>query len=213
MKTSPLLRAESEATLSLETNYHRPFLPHSPKQALNRLFLSELANRYDSEKRQSRVLSQMAEAATCVHLKKLLRLHAWETEGQVMKLQCVFEALEEEVQETCSAVSMALLTEAERITDVFRADSPALNTALVYAAQKIEHDEMAVYGALREWAVLMSHKEAALILEQLLDEEKRTYQSLIKMARFHCNKEALNVFHAEDFYCDKYGHEFAKVRM
>lgn len=174
-------------------------------KALTGLFLEELSVRYDSEQQQAGGLSKIAAAATCPHLQKLLFAHHGETESHVEKLGQVFKALGEEVKGATCEITAELLRGCE-IAATKHHGSPALNAALIACAQKIEHQEIASYGCLREWAVLMGSQETA----GLLDQEKSANQSLIKLARFRCNKEALSEAGNTFSSSDRFGHEIVK---
>ena len=91
--------------------------------------------------------------------------------------------------ETCEA-TVGLIEEAEEIASDFKG-SPAINAALVCAAQKIEHYEIASYGCLHEWAKLLGNDEAAALLEEILEEEKSANDGLTELARATCNEQAL----------------------
>lgn len=174
-------------------------------KALTGLFLEELSVRYDSEQQQAGGPSKIAAAATCPHLQKLLFAHHGETGSHVEKLGQVFKALGEEVKGATCEITAALLRGCE-ITATKHHGSPALNAALIACAQKIEHQEIASYGCLREWVVLMGSQETA----GLLDQEKSANQSLIKLARFRCNKEALSEAGNTFSSSDRFGHEIVK---
>lgn len=180
-------------------------------KALQQLLIDELKLRYHSEEQQVAGLPRIAEIATCLHLQKLIQSHQGETEGHIQKLAHVFRAFQTEISVRPCEVTAALLRECDHMTAAFQ-QSPAINAALIAVAQKIEHCEIASYGCLREWAVLLENKEASGLLEELLDQEKAANQSLIKLARFRCNKEALSDTDAADLYCDRYGHETAKSK-
>jgi ferritin-like metal-binding protein YciE len=85
---------------------------------------------------------------------------------------------------------VGLLKEGDEIASDFKG-SPAINAALISAAQKVEHHEMASYGALRAWAGLLGKKEAADLLLEILGEEKAANDALSALARASINKEAL----------------------
>ena len=159
-------------------------------KTLNDLFLEELADIYDAEKRTLKALPYMARAATCNKLKAAIESHLEETEGHVATLEQVFECFDLKPKgQTCEA-TVGLLEEAEEIAADFE-DSPAINAALVCAAQKIEHYEIASYGCLQEWARLLGNEEAADLLGEILEEEKRANESLTELAKTTCNVEAL----------------------
>jgi ferritin-like metal-binding protein YciE len=159
-------------------------------KTLKDLFLDELADMYDAEHRIVKALPKMAKAATCPDLKEAIQSHLRETEGHVKKLQQVFQCFGEKAKgKTCEA-TVGLLAEGDEIAADFKG-SPAINAALISAAQKVEHYEMASYGCLHEWAGLLGNKEAAGFLQEILDEEKAANESLTKLALAKCNQEAL----------------------
>ena len=159
-------------------------------KTLEDLFLEELADIYDAETRLVKALPKMVKAATCEELKEAIEAHLEETEGHVITLQQVFECFDIEAKgETCEA-TVGLIEEAEEIADDFKG-SPAINAALVCAAQKIEHYEIASYGCLHEWARLLGNEEAAELLHEILEDEKRANEALTELARATCNEQAL----------------------
>ena len=159
-------------------------------KTLKDLFLDELADMYDAEKRIVKALPKMAKAATCTDLKEAMEKHLQETQGHVKKLEQVFQAFGEKAAgQTCEATK-GLLEEGDEIAAEFK-DSPAINAALIAAAQKVEHYEIASYGCLHEWAGLLGNQEAAELLEEILDEEKAANEELTKLAVAQSNDEAL----------------------
>jgi ferritin-like metal-binding protein YciE len=118
---------------------------------LKDLFLDEVADMYDAEKRIVKALPKMAKAATCDKLKEAFESHLKETEGHVTKLEQVFEAFGQKAKgKTCKA-TVGLLEEGDEIASDFKG-SPVINAALISAGQKVEHYEIASYGCLHEWA-------------------------------------------------------------
>ena len=157
---------------------------------LKDLFLDELADMYDAEKRITKALPKMAKAATCTDLKGAILSHLKETEGHVTKLEQVFRSFDLKAKgKTCEA-TVGLLEEGDEIAAEFKG-SPAINAALISAAQKVEHYEMASYGCLHEWAGLLGNEEAAGLLLEILGEEKAANETLTKLARASSNEEAL----------------------
>lgn len=175
-------------------------------KSLKELFLDQLANRYDSESQLTRGMPVMVEAATSIHLQKLMRSHLEGNKQHVEKLRMIFKTFDRAVTGTKCAVTEGLLKECHRMVFCFKG-SPVINAALVAASQKIKHFEIASYGCLHEWAGLLDNGEAVGLLEELLREEKTANQSLIKLARFRCNKEALAEAGREINRCDIYGHK------
>ncbi len=159
-------------------------------KTLQELFLSELADMYDAEKRIVKALPKMAKAATCTDLKGAIERHLQETLGHVTKLEQVFQCFDMGAKgKTCEATK-GLLEEGDEIAADFKG-SPAINAAIIAAAQKVEHYEMASYGCLHEWAGLLGNKKAASLLEKILDEEKAANEGLTKLAVAKSNPEAL----------------------
>ena len=159
-------------------------------KALKDLFMDELADMYDAERRIVKALPKMAKAVTCPDLREAIQSHLKETEGHVKKLEEVFQSFDEKAKgQTCEA-TVGLLEEGDEIAKEFKG-SPALNAALISAAQKVEHYEIASYGCLHEWAGLLGNTEAADLLEEILDEEKAANEKLTQLARAGNNEEAL----------------------
>ncbi len=159
-------------------------------KTLRNLFLDELADMYDAERRVAKALPKMVKAATSSELKTALASHREETEGHVKTLEGVFACFDVKAKgQTCEA-TVGLLEEAEEIMAAYKG-SPAINAALICAAQKVEHYEMATYGCLREWAGLLGNEKAAGMLQEILDDEAACNEALTKLARADSNDDAL----------------------
>ena len=159
-------------------------------KTLKDLFLDELADMYDAEQRIAKALPKMAKAATCDDLKEAFQSHLKETEGHVKKLAQVFQCFDKKAKgKTCEA-TVGLLKEGNEIAAEFKG-SPAINAALIGAAQKVEHYEIASYGCLHEWAELLDNQKAAALLQQILDQEKHANEALNELAHSSLNEEAL----------------------
>ena len=159
-------------------------------KTLEDLFLDSLADMYYAENQLVKGLPKMAKAATNEQLRSAFEAHLTETEGHVTKLEQVFQCFDEEAKgKTCEATK-GLLEEGDEIADDFKG-SPAINAALISAAQKVEHYEIASYGCLHEWAALLGNDEAAELLEQILEEEKAANEGLTLLALDKNNEEAL----------------------
>jgi ferritin-like metal-binding protein YciE len=159
-------------------------------KTLQDLFFNELSDIYDAERRIAKALPKMAKAATSAPLKKAFELHLKQTEGHVVKVGQVFECFDRKAKgKTCEA-TVGLLKEGEEMVASFEG-SPAINAALIAAAQKVEHYEMATYGCLHEWAILLGNKKAASLLQEILDEEGETNKSLTALARTSSNEDAM----------------------
>jgi ferritin-like metal-binding protein YciE len=159
-------------------------------KTLKDLFLDELADMYDAERRITKSLPKMAKAATCPDLRKAVEFHLKETEGHIKKLEQVFKSFGMKAKgKTCEA-TVGLLEEGDQIAREFKG-SPAINAALISVAQKVEHYEIASYGCLHEWSELLGNKAAASLLKQILDQEKGANESLNELAHSSVNREAL----------------------
>jgi len=160
-------------------------------KTLKELFLSQLADMYDAENRIVKALPKIAKAATCNHLRDAFFSHLKETEGHVEKLEQVFHSFDIEKPRTqkCPA-TVGLLEEGDEMASEFKG-SPAINAALIAAAQKVEHYEMATYGCLCEWATLLDNEEAAALLQEILEQEKAANAKLNELALTRSNQEAL----------------------
>ena len=149
---------------------------------LKDLFLDELADMYDAERRIAKALPKMAKAATCDKLTKALQAHLKETEGHVKKLEKVFQSFQTKAKgKTCKA-TVGLVEEANDLAADFKG-SPAINAGLISAAQRVEHYEMAAYGATRAMAEQLRHTEVAGLLQETLDEENAAAEKLTEIAK------------------------------
>jgi ferritin-like metal-binding protein YciE len=159
-------------------------------KTLKDLFLAQLADMYDAEQRIVKALPKLAKAATCTHLRDAFLSHLRETEGHVKKLEQVFQSFDEKPQAVKCPATVGLLEEGDQIASEFKG-SPAINAALISAAQKVEHYEMASYGCLHTWAELLDNAEAAALLEEILAQERAANAALKDLALTRSNKEAL----------------------
>ncbi len=159
-------------------------------RTLQHLFLDELADRYDAEKRLVIAMPKMIKAATCTHLQKLLQSHLKETERHVKTLAKVFKSFGEKPRLNKCEATIGLLKEGDEVVSDNKG-WPVLNAAIISVAQKLEHYEIATYGCLRGWARLLGNKEAAGLLQEILVEEKAANHALSELARSRSNLEAL----------------------
>jgi ferritin-like metal-binding protein YciE len=160
-------------------------------KTLNNLFHDELQDIYDAEHRISKALPKMAKAATDSALKEAFTAHLEETRNQITKVEQVFKIIGEKAKRKTCQATVGLLKEGDEIAEEF-ADSPAINAALISAAQKVEHYEIATYGCLREWAGLLGRGDAVKILDSILKEEEAADDKLTEVGRSCSNDEALN---------------------
>ncbi len=159
-------------------------------KTLHDLFLCELTDIYDAERRIVKALPKMAKAATCKDLKEALHTHLKESEEHIHKLEQIFASIDEKPKGKECAATVGILKEAEKTASEFK-DSPTLDAALISAAQKMEHYEIASYGCLHEWADMLDHQEAMDLLNDILEEEKDANYALTNLARASSNEKAL----------------------
>ena len=165
-------------------------------KTLQDLFLDELADMHDAEMRLTKALPKMARTATHVELSEAIDSHFEETEEQVKKLVRIFAAFGKKARgKKCRAMA-GLLDEVDEIISG-NTGSPTINAALIAAAQKVEHYEIASYGCLREWARLLDNEQAEELLQEILDEEEAADQTLTQLARARSNAAALEGQQAE----------------
>lgn len=158
-------------------------------KGLDTLFHETLKDIYYAERKILKALPKMARGAQDPKLKAAFTKHKDETEGQIERLQKVFEIIGKPARgKTCDAIE-GILAEGEEILEEFKGQ-PALDAGLVAAAQAVEHYEMARYGALKSWATALGLTEAAALLEETLSEEKKTDSDLTKLGQGAINETA-----------------------
>src|SRR5436190_8547332 len=158
-------------------------------QGLQKLFEHQLADLYYVEKQLVKQLPKMAEKAVNEELAEAFNAHASETEGQITRLDKVYELIGRAPKgKKCEAMD-GILAEARELMEEF-ADDPALDAAMVCAAQKVEHYEITSYGSLCAFAEQLGLDEVCDELEAILDEEKATDQKLSRLAETTLNIEA-----------------------
>ena len=156
---------------------------------LQELFLDELADVLNAEQQLLKALPKMAKAAEAAELREAFESHLQETEGHVTRLEEVAEGLGEKLKKKTCAAMKGLIEEARDLMQEQK-DSSALDAALIAAAQKVEHYEIASYGTLCAWAKQMGHDEAAQILGETLEEEKAADEKLTSIAESTANAKA-----------------------
>jgi ferritin-like metal-binding protein YciE len=131
----------------------------------------------------------MAKAASSDQLRNAFEKHHDETEGHIERLEKIFDLLGKPARgKKCDAIE-GILDEGEEIMDEYK-DAPALDAGLLAAAQAVEHYEISRYGTLKSWADKLSMNEAVKLLDQTLTEEKKTDDTLSKIAVSAVNAEA-----------------------
>ena len=148
---------------------------------LNELFLEELADIYDAEKQLVKALPKMAQAAHSQELQSAFEDHLEQTQQHVQRVEEVFRIFDAKAKgKKCEAMA-GLIEEAEDIMKEETTEA-VMDAALIAAAQKVEHYEIATYGCLRTWAELLGKDDALDLLEETLNEEKDVDESLTDIA-------------------------------
>lgn len=159
-------------------------------KGLEDLFLDGLKDIYYAEKKILKALPKMAKGAESEELSAAFEKHRMETEGQVDRLERVFELIGETPKaKTCPAIDGILEEGSEVLTEYKGA--PALDAGLIGAAQAVEHYEIARYGTLVAWAGLLGHSEVVELLNATLDEESATDEALTELGEGGANDRAM----------------------
>ncbi len=157
--------------------------------SLQDLYVQELRDLLHAEKQLLKALPKMAKAASSPKLSTAFEDHLEQTRGHVDRLEQLFEKLGASPKgKKCKAME-GLIEEGEDMMDL-EAEPPVLDAALIAAAQRVEHYEMAGYGCVRTFARLLGHEDAALLLQQTLDEEAAADKKLTELAETIVNIEA-----------------------
>ena len=158
-------------------------------KSLHDLFVEELKDMYDGEKRITRALPKMARAAGSSELQTAFKSHLKETERQVTRLEEVFRTIGQKPRgKKCDGI-MGIVEEGNHAMEEL--DGPVLDAALIAGAQKVEHYEIASYGTLAYFADMLGHRQAKALLGQTLEEEKAADGKLSKIAKSKVNRRAL----------------------
>ena len=156
------------------------------------LLIEDLRDIYHAEKQIARALPKLAKAAHSETLRQAFEQHVEETKGQIERLEQVFEELDTRTRgKHCDAME-GLISEAREILEM-GLEPEVQDAALLAAAQKVEHYEIASYGTLHAYATACGLDKVAQLLEETLNEEKSTDQKLNKLAIADINKKALEV--------------------
>jgi ferritin-like metal-binding protein YciE len=154
----------------------------SQVNTIENLFVEELKDLYSAENQITKTLPKLVEAATSPDLKKAFEHHLKETEGQVVRLEKAFKLLGTSPKgKTCDGMKGILSEGAEVLHETSAGD--IRDAALISAAQRVEHYEMAAYGSVRAYAEKLDQKEIAGLLQDTLEEEKAADKKLTEIAQ------------------------------
>jgi ferritin-like metal-binding protein YciE len=156
---------------------------------LHDAFLDELRDTYDAEKQLTKALPKLAKAASNTELRAAFETHLEETQGQIARLEQVFESLDEKARgKHCDGIAGIIEEGKSMMEEDF--DETTMDACLIAAGQRAEHYEMAAYGTLVAWAQALGHTDAAQLLQQTLDEEKAADKKLSGLAEGGINQDA-----------------------
>jgi ferritin-like metal-binding protein YciE len=158
---------------------------------LEKLLIDELKDLYSAEHQITKALPKMVKGAASPDLQTALENHLKETEGQVARLEQIAEILGRSLKgKTCEGMK-GVLTEGASVLEGIASGS-VRDAGIISAAQRVEHYEMAGYGAVREYAALLGLTEVTALLDETLKEEKAADQKLTKISK-GVNSEAMSV--------------------
>lgn len=152
-------------------------------ESLHELFIEELKDLYSAEQQILETLPNMIEEANSPELKRAFKEHLDQTRGHVKRLDQIFDELGDDVDredKTCKGMR-GILKDNEELLDS-HAETAVLDAGMIAGAQRVEHYEIAGYGTVKVFALLLSHKNWASLLGQTLEEEKQTDQKLSQIA-------------------------------
>jgi len=149
--------------------------------SLEDLFLQELKDTYDAEKQILKALPKMAKAVESEELRAAMEEHHAVTEKQVERLEEIFQMLDKPARgKKCLAMEGLLKEGSELLKE--DAEPAVLDAAIIAAAQKVEHYEIAAYGTLATYAEILGYEDAKELLGETLEEEKETDEALTEVA-------------------------------
>jgi ferritin-like metal-binding protein YciE len=157
---------------------------------LQKLFLNELQDLYHAEQQLTRALPKMARSANSKQLKEAFETHLKQTEAHVDRLEKVFELIDQTPKAKVCHGMKGLIEEGSEILEE-EGEVSVLDAALIVAAQKVEHYEIASYGSIRTFAELLGQDKAAELLQETLDEESHANELLNNLAQDIVNPEAM----------------------
>ena len=157
--------------------------------SLRDLYITELKDLYDAEHRIIKALPKMAESANSPELRSAFEQHLEQTRGHVSRLEQIFQWLDEPAKgQKCKGIE-GIIDEGEDLMD--KDSAPAVcDAALISAAQKVEHYEIAGYGTARTFARRLGFDDQAMLLDQTLKEEGQTDKKLTSLAESYINEDA-----------------------
>ncbi|HLY42180.1 MAG TPA: ferritin-like domain-containing protein [Terracidiphilus sp.] len=156
---------------------------------IEKLFVDELKDLYSAETQITKALPKLAKAASSSELKSAFESHLKETQGHVERLEKIFGILDMSPKgKTCEGMKALLKEGSEMLKET--EGGAVRDAAMISAAQRVEHYEMAGYGSVRTYAQLLGRENMVNLLEKTLEEEKKADSKLTSVSR-NVNEEAL----------------------
>jgi ferritin-like metal-binding protein YciE len=153
-----------------------------PNEGLKELYVDELKDLYNAENQLVKALPKMAKAASSEELRQGFEEHLEQTRGHVERLEKIFKSLDESPKgKKCMGMEGLIKEGSEVMSEHF--EGALMDAALIGAAQRVEHYEIAAYGTVSEFAKLLGHKEHVSLLKETLEEEKDTDEKLTSLAK------------------------------
>lgn len=159
-------------------------------KTLEDLFQEQLKDILWAENKLSKALAKMSKKCPDQQLSAAFLKHKNETDTQIQKVEQVMTSLDLPVKTKKCPAMEGLIEEAEEIMSDFQGEDEVLCAGMIAAAQKVEHYEIASYGTLVTWATELGYKQQAKILQSILDEEKKTDETLTQLAQGGINDSA-----------------------
>jgi ferritin-like metal-binding protein YciE len=160
-------------------------------ETLHDLLRDQISDLYDAEQRLVKALPGMAEAAHAPELRNAIQSHLEETKGHVNRLERIFGQLGEDAKRQTCAAMRGLVEEGESLTSKME-ESPLRDAAIIAAANRVEHYEMAAYGSARTFAQTMGLDRVAEMLRETLEEERKADATLTLLAEGKINELAIH---------------------
>ncbi|MBV9624641.1 MAG: ferritin-like domain-containing protein [Acidobacteria bacterium] len=159
-----------------------------PSEGLKELYIDELKDLHNAEQQLLKALPKMAKAASSEELREGFEEHLEQTRGHVERLERIFKSLNENPKgKKCMGMEGLVKEGSEVMDEDF--EGALMDAALIGAAQRVEHYEIAAYGTASEFAKLLGENEHVSLLEETLEEEKETDEKLTELAK-DINREA-----------------------
>src|SRR5579862_2244647 len=167
-----------------------------PTEGLKELYVDELKDLYNAENQLLKALPKMAKAASSEELRQGFEEHLEQTRGHVERLEKIFKSLDESPKgKKCMGMEGLVKEGSEVMSEDF--EGALMDAALIGAAQRVEHYEIAAYGTVSEFAKLLGENEHVSLLEETLQEEKDTDKKLTSLAK-EINPQANNEMQEEE---------------